>query len=113
MTLPQSTNNNIDFSSNTELPLEDLIAQMEKELQMSGENYTFRSFTASELIDELAYYMDDMQSCARISNLLYRIDVNPAKADPKLPYYTALSILSWNRVFKKVWFRRKFKTGNI
>lgn len=109
MTVPQSTNNKIDFSSNTELPLEDLIAQMEKELQMSGENYTFRTSTASELIDELADYIDDMQSGSRISNLLYRIDVNPAKADPKLPYYKALATLAWNRVFKKIWFRRKFK----
>lgn len=106
--MPQSTNNNLDFSSNPELPLEDLITQMEKELKMSGENHIFCASTTGGLINELADYLDGMQSGARISNLLYRIDINPAKTDPKLPYYEALSVLAWNRVFKKVWFRKKF-----
>ena len=37
------TNNDIDFSTNNDIPIEDVIAQMEKELQMSGEYYVFTS----------------------------------------------------------------------
>ena len=103
------TNNAIDFSSNNELPLEDIITQMEKELKMSGENHVFTSEDPSDLIYELADFLDGMQSGSRVSNVLYRIDVNPAKANPKVPYYLALSELAWNRVFKKVWFRKKYK----
>ncbi len=99
-----------DFTTNTEFALTDIIAQMEKELQMSGENHIFSATTPSSLIHELADYLDGMQSGVRISNLFYRIDVNPNEAKANLPYYNALAELAWNRVFKKIWIKKRYRS---
>ena len=64
------------------------------------------------LIAELSTFLKQIDSGTRIDNLFYRIDINPAKKDDKLPYYEALATLAWNRVFQKVWFRKSFKTEN-
>jgi hypothetical protein len=101
-------NNDIDFSTNNDIPIEDVIAQMEKELQMSGEYYVFTTKEPLSLIAELADYMSTITTSYGIANLFYRIDVNPSKADTNLPKYRALSLLAWNRVFQKVWFRRNY-----
>jgi len=105
-------NNDIDFTSNNEIPLEQVIAQMEKELAMSGEEHIFASKNPSSLIRELSTVLKKIDKGTRITNLFYRIDVNPIKANAELPYYDGLSALAWNRVFQKVWFRTNFKTGN-
>jgi hypothetical protein len=102
------TNNDIDFSTNNDIPIEEVIAQMEKELQMSGEYYVFTSADPPLLIRELADYLSNIKTSYGIANLFYRIDVSTKKADPSLPTYEALSLLAWNRVFQKVWFRRNF-----
>lgn len=99
-----------NFTTNTDIALTDIIAQMEKELQMSGENHIFCATAPGSLINELADYLDGMQCGRRISNLFYRIDISPSKADAHLPYYTALSELAWNRVFKKVWVKKKYSS---
>ena len=106
------TNNDIEFTNNNEIPIEEVIAQMEKEIQMSGEQHTFECNQPGSLVTELSALLKQIDKGARIDNLFYRIDVNPAKKDNKLPYYDALALLAWNRVFKKVWFRKEFKTGN-
>jgi hypothetical protein len=107
------TNNDIDFTTNNEIPISDVVAQMEKEIQMSGEQYSFVSDRPVQLINELAAFLQQIDRGTRIENLLYRIDISPAKKDEKLPYYEGLAILAWNRVFQKVWFRLNFKTENI
>lgn len=86
---------------------------MEKEIQMSGEQYTFTQHDPEQLIVELTKFLQEIDSGTRVENLFYRIDINPAKKDIQLPYYKGLATLAWNRVFQKVWFRREFKTGNI
>ena len=106
------TNNDIQFSNNNEIPIEEVITQMEKEIQMSGEQHTFESVQAEPLVKELSTFLKQIDTGTRVDNLFYRIDLNPAKKDNNLPYYEALAILAWNRVFKKVWFRSSFKTGN-
>ena len=106
------SNNGIEFTNNNKIPLVEVITQMEKEIQMSGEQYAFGSDTPLNLIAELSTFLKQIDSSTRIDNLFYRIDINPAKKDDKLPYYEALAILAWNRVFQKVWFRKSFKTEN-
>ena len=106
------TNNDIDFSTNNLIPIADVVAQMEKEIQMSGEQKTFNSDNPTQLITALAAFLKQIDSGTRVQNLFYRIDINPAKKDDNLPYYEALATLAWNRVFQKVWFRREFKTEN-
>ena len=106
------SNNGIEFTNNNKIPLVEVIAQMEKEIQMSGEQYTFGSDTPLNLIAELSTFLKQIDSSTRVDNLFYSIDINPAKKDDKLPYYKALAALAWNRVFQKVWFRENFKTGN-
>lgn len=86
---------------------------MEKEIQMSGEQYTFEKKIPENLVAEFAVFLKQIDTGTRIDNLFYRIDINPAKKDSQSPYYKALATLAWNRVFQKVWFRKKFKTGNI
>jgi hypothetical protein len=102
------TNNDIDFSTNNDIPIEDVIAQMEKELQMSGEYYVFTSAEPPLLIQELATYLNSIKTSYGIANSFYRIDVSTKKANPELQTYEALSLLAWNRVFQKVWFRRNY-----
>ena len=82
---------------------------MEKEIQMSGELFVFAEKGPENLITELAAFLKEIDTGTRIENLFYRIDINPANKDGHLSYYKALATLAWNRVFKKVWFRRKFK----
>ena len=106
------SNNGIEFTNNNKIPLVEVIAQMEKEIQMSGEQYTFGGDTPLNLIAELSTFLKQIDSGTRIDNLFYRIDINPAKKGDKLPYYEALATLAWNRVFQKVWFRESFKTEN-
>ncbi len=106
------SNNGIEFTNNNKIPLVEVIAQMEKEIQMSGEQYTFGRDTPLNLIAELSIFLKQIDSGTRIDNLFYRIDINPAKKDDKLTYYKALATLAWNRVFQKVWFRKSFKTEN-
>jgi len=110
--LKLETNNDIDFASNNEIPLEEVVVQMEKEIQMSGEQYFFKGINTDSLLDELATFLKQIDTGTRVDNLCYRIDINPTKKDSQLPYYKALALLAWNRVFKKVWFRNSFKTGN-
>ncbi len=108
-------NNDIDFSKFTEandIPIEEVIIQMEKELQMSGEQHTFMADLPESLIAELAALLTKIDRGTRVQNLFYRIDINPAKANSKMPHYEGLAAFAWNRVFQKVWFRRNFKTGN-
>lgn len=105
-------NNDIDFSSHNDIPIEEVVAQMEKELQMSGEKHVFTSESSEDLVNELSNVLKSMDSGSRISNLFYRIDVDIRKANSNISTYRAYSILAWNRVFKKVWFRRNFKTGS-
>jgi hypothetical protein len=105
-------NNGIDFTTNNDIPIEEVIAQMEKEFQMSGEQYSFKHTMPGNLVDELAQLLSCIDIGTRVANLFYRIDINPAKATKHLPHYEALAVLAWNRVFQKVWFRRNFKTEN-
>ena len=107
------TNNDIQFANNNEIPLEEVITQMEKEIQMSGEQYTFSCKQAGSLVKELSLFLKQIDCGNRVENLFYRIDIDPTKKDRNIPHYESLSTLAWNRVFRKVWFRREFKTGNI
>jgi len=96
--------------------MSEVVAQMEKEIYSSGvplEHYTKTiSTNPHDLIANLATFIKLIDSGTHVQNLFYRVDINPAKKDEKLPYYKALATLAWNRVFQKVWFRKNFKTGN-
>ncbi len=102
------TNNDIEFESVQDVDLKDVINQLEKDIQSSGERYEFKSLTPANLIKELSDYLAKVDKGSRLNNLLYRIDVSMAKMDVKKPYYLALSNLVWNRVFQKVWFRKNY-----
>lgn len=102
------TNNDIEFESIKEIDLIDVINQLEKDIQSSGEYYSFSSDNAASLIAELAHFLQKIDSGKRILNLLYRIDVNANKIDANDHYYLSLSKAIWNRVFQKVWFRKNF-----
>ncbi|PCJ62787.1 MAG: hypothetical protein COA58_16625 [Bacteroidetes bacterium] len=104
-------NNDNPFLTSNKTTLIEVIAQMEKELQMSGENHVFKNEGAEKLILELSSFLKTMDTGSRVENLLYRVDVNLSKLDDNLPHYEALATLLWNRVFQKVWFRNQFKTG--
>jgi hypothetical protein len=82
---------------------------MEKEIQMSGEQYVFGGEKPSYLIAELADFLKNIDSGTRVANLFYRIDIDPHKKSDQLPHYEALATLAWNRVFQKVWFRKRYK----
>ncbi|MEY2924532.1 MAG: hypothetical protein RLZZ337_1080 [Bacteroidota bacterium] len=103
------TNNDIDFASNNDIPINEVISQMEKELEMSGEHHHFVANEPLRLIDELMRFLKQIDTGTRLANLFYRIDVNPAKANEKLSHYEGLAVLAWNRVFQKVWFRKNYK----
>ncbi|NNJ55191.1 MAG: hypothetical protein HKP14_03635 [Bacteroidia bacterium] len=102
------TNNDIEFESIQEVDLIDVVNQLEKDIQSSGERYEFTSETPENLISELSDYLKKVDKGTRLSNLLYRIDVNTAYMDPKQPYYVSLSRVIWNRIFQKVWFRKNY-----
>ena len=102
------TNNDIDFDSIKEVDLIDVVNQLEKDIQSSGESYSFKSVQPDELIDELASFLGKIDRGSRLSNLLYRIDVNITKMQVNDSYYLALSKMIWNRVFQKVWFRKNY-----
>ncbi len=106
------TNNDIDFHLAIEILIEEVIEQLEKDIHSAGEHYTFKSIKTEELVNELEKYLSKIDLGQRLDNLLYRIDVDLKKIDPKLSHYNALSIAIWNREFQKVWIRKTFKIGS-
>jgi hypothetical protein len=86
---------------------------MEKEIETSGERHSFSNTHIEKLIEDLSAFLAKIDRGTRLQNLLYRVDVDLQKVNPKLPHYEAVSVLLWNRVLQKIWFREQFKIGNI
>lgn len=89
--------------------LNEIIAQMEKELNMAGEKYTFKSDQAESLIIELSEFLNQLNNNRKVKNILYRIDVEGARTNLDSGNFHSLSLAMWDRVFKKVWFRKRYK----
>jgi hypothetical protein len=106
--LPED-NNKPAFIELDSLELRDVIAQAEKDMALSGLSYSFKAENAPKLIKEMARYLAELTG-SELSNLLYRVDINPRHLESAEVDHLALAI--WNRIFKKVWFRKSFKTGN-
>lgn len=86
---------------------------MEKEIEMSGELLKFETSDISDLLKNMSDFLASIDRGTRLQNLLYRVDVNLGLMQQDLPYYESISLLLWNRVLQKVWFRQQFKIGNI
>lgn len=106
--------------SNSEIPtlyscendlLEKVRTQMEKEIEMSRGYLLFKGHSADVLVQELATFIQGINSSSNIQNLLYRVDVNTKKISTDLPYHVSISKALWDRVFQKVWFRIQFSSN--
>ncbi len=103
------TKNDKDFASNNEILINEIVAQMEKELQMCGEQHTFQTASPIALIQELASFFIELKSTQRLSNIVYRIDINLKAKGVGLHETERVAELAWDRVFQKVWFRKKYR----
>ena len=81
---------------------------MEKELQMCGEPHAFQAASPAALIQELASFFIGIKSTQRLSNIIYRIDINLKAKRVGLHETERVAELAWDRVFQKVWFRKKY-----
>lgn len=97
------------FNEVDEILLQDVVKQAEKDIALAGLSYTFKSDTTEHLIEEMAQFLNQL-SVRQLNSLVYTIDVDPKQSAPITSLALALAV--WNRVFKKVWFRKSFKTGN-
>jgi glycogen synthase len=95
--------------SSGDIDLKDLVLQLEKDLQMSGTGYCFKSQHAHELIEELAEQLKVIDQDRGLDSLFYRIDMNPSHFDFALNDYAQLSLKIWDRIFKKVWTRKNYQ----
>ena len=84
------------------------IAQMEKDLALTGISYTFHSQEAKDLVHELA---ELVSKNAKVINLAYRVDL-PMRYVKNCNNSHELSGRLWDRVFKKVWTRLQFNVNN-
>ena len=96
------------FLKTDEVTLLEVIAQLEKDLQMSGNGYQFSKATPEKLIEELSALLEQIDIQNKLSGLIYRIDINMDKLDTD-NFYLDLSQTIWNRCFQKVWFRKNWK----
>lgn len=92
-----------------EVDLEELIAQLEKDLEMSGNAYQFSSKDANELVKELSEELASIDTKRGLDSLFYRIDINPSRFSFAMNDYLQLSLKIWDRTFKKVWTRKNYK----
>ncbi len=106
------TNNDIEFQSINPLDLQDVVDQMQKDILMAGTSYDFQSNSALGLIAELKRELQNIDQMGLLTNLIYRIDIDESKLGTTANYFEDLSKLCWNRVFQKVWLRKKLKTGS-
>ena len=79
---------------------------MEKDIALSGLRASFTKSSASDLIIELSAILTDFERQAQLNNLLYRVDINPARIIDTS--FKALAELLWNRELNKVMFRKYY-----
>ena len=95
------------FLKGDEPTLAEVIAQLERDLEMSGNTYRFKKSQAEDLITELADELKLIESKGQLSSLVYRVDINMNKVDLE-QFHLSLSVLIWNRCLQKVWFRKNY-----
>lgn len=87
---------------------------MEKDIALSGLRAQFVQQNAKDLISELSIVLAQFEKQGQLNNLLYRVDINPARITDTS--FEALSELLWNRELNKVMFRKYYsdttKLGN-
>ena len=91
--------------------LQEIVAQMEKDIALSGEQYTFEAEDIPGLIMELAQLCRRFDKGAQLENLLYRVDLKPKFGS--IPDYEVLANKLWDRSFQKVWFRRVYSKKSL
>ena len=87
-----------------------MVEQMEKDLALSGLQYQFTKMAAADLVKELSIVLDERDKHGQLSNVLYRVDINPSSL--KDFSYPGLAELIWNRELKKVMFRKLYSKHN-
>lgn len=95
----------------TEVDLNELILQLEKDLQMSGHAYQFKATHPNELIGELTKELKRIDQSGRLDSLFYRIDLDPNKLEIGVHEYEKLSMAIWKRTFQKVWTRKNYNSS--
>ncbi len=86
--------------------LTEVINQLEKDLQMSGNAYSFQAESPQDLIGEFSIELKHIDSRNGLNSLIYRVDVKPERAAGGADFYESLSILIWTRSLQKVWLRK-------
>lgn len=95
------------FLNSDKVTLLEVIEQVEKDLQMSGNAYQFHETTPLSLIQELSSVLEKVEQQNKLSGLIYRIDINMDQLKTE-NFYQDLSQTIWNRCFQKVWFRKNW-----
>jgi len=100
---------NLDFAvlKGDEPTLADVIKQLERDLEMSGNAFQFKKKEVHALIEELEKELTEIEKRGLLNSLVYRVDINMEKVDMKQFHYS-LSVLIWNRCLQKVWFRKNY-----
>jgi len=101
-------NQQVLFANANESLLKEVVLQMEKDLEMSGNKHQFISSNPAELIIELKKVLAVIDNIGKMQSLLYRIDLNINKMEIGEDFYHSLSLFVWDRILQKVWFRKQF-----
>ena len=101
--------NKIDLYTCTDELLRDVIAQMEKDISLSGDSYSFISTTARDLIREMEAFIGTTK---RLSNLMYSADITFTQPPEHQDLNHHISVQIWNRILQKVLIRNTIKTGS-
>jgi len=100
--------NQIQFSTANESLLKEVVLQLEKDLEMSGNKHVFINAAPKGLVIELKMVLESIDQLGKMQSLLYRIDLNVNKLQIGEDFYQSLSLFVWDRILQKVWFRKQF-----
>lgn len=103
------TKKEIQLKSANEELLNEVVAQMEKDLAMTAIRHEFLNSEPIQLINSLAKVVSNADRDHRLADLLYRVDLK--YEFKQKPDYMDLSEKLWNRVTQKVWFRNLYAKG--
>lgn len=93
----------------------DIVLQLQKDIELSGLEYSLESFSPKELYFSLLKFLEkeSKNNSQGVMNLLYRVDIKEIfihQTAKKLntTFEEALAICILNRTIEKVQFRKKF-----
>ncbi len=106
--LKSKTDHDLVFNQLATVDLEELIYQLEKDLEMSGNKFVFNKKTPDELVVELKKILEKIDGLGSMQSLLNRIDLNIQKLAIGEDFYFSLSQFIWHRILQKVWIRKNY-----